>query len=68
MKLNSEPLVSVIIVNYNGKTHLEKCLESLMKISYTNFEVILVDNSSNDDSITFVYYYPSNIIWRYYSY
>jgi len=48
------PLVSVIIVNYNGKTHLEKCLKSLMKINYKNYEIILVDNNSTDQSIEFV--------------
>ncbi len=57
------PLVSVIIVNYNGKRHLEKCLESLMKVDYEKYEVILVDNNSNDDSVEFVKnVYPSVII------
>jgi len=58
--MENNPLVSVIIVNYNGKTYLEKCLESLMKINYKNFEVILVDNNSTDTSIEFVKnIYPS---------
>jgi len=49
-----EPLVSVIIVNYNGLTLLEACLKSLMKTNYKNFEVFLVDNNSSDDSVKFV--------------
>jgi len=49
-----DKLVSIIIVNYNGKTHLEKCLDSLKKIDYDNFEVILVDNHSTDKSTEFV--------------
>jgi len=52
--MKNNPLVSVIIVNYNGKTYLEKCLESLMKINYKNYEIILVDNNSTDTSIEFV--------------
>ena len=53
------PKVSVIIVNYNGKELLEKCLESLFKVDYENFEVILVDNNSSDGTIEFVTkYYP----------
>jgi len=61
--MNKEPLVSVIIVNYNGKEYLEKCLESLMKINYKNYEVIIVDNNSTDQSIEFVKNtYPSIII------
>ena len=44
----SLPKVSIIIVNYNGKIFLEKCLESIFKIDYDNFEVIVVDNNSTD--------------------
>ena len=57
------PKVSIIIVNYNGKQLLQKCLESLFKIDYDNFEVILVDNNSSDDTIEFVTKtFPSVII------
>jgi GT2 family glycosyltransferase len=63
MKMDSTPLVSVIIVNYNGKKFLKECLESLMLTTYPKFEVILVDNNSSDDSIEFVMNnYPSVII------
>lgn len=48
------PLVSIIIVNYNGKTHLEKCLSSITTSSYKKYEVILVDNNSSDSSVEFV--------------
>jgi len=48
------PLVSIIIVNYNGKTHLEECLSSLEKIDYKNYEIILVDNNSTDTSVEYV--------------
>ena len=59
----SLPKISVIIVNYNGKTLLEKCLESLFKVNYDNFEVILVDNNSTDETIEFVTKnYPSVIV------
>ncbi len=57
------PLVSIIIVNYNGKTLLETCLDSISKITYSNIEIILVDNNSTDDSIDFVEKkYPSSTI------
>jgi len=59
----SLPLVSIIIVNYNGKKYLEKCLDSLKKITHSNIEIILVDNNSTDDSIEFVKNeYPKVII------
>tara|TARA_B100001142_G_scaffold328746_1_gene389736 strand:+ start:2375 stop:3373 length:999 start_codon:yes stop_codon:yes gene_type:complete len=55
--------VSIIIINYNGQELLEKCLDSLFKIDYENFEVIIVDNNSTDNTIEFVAKnYPSVII------
>ena len=59
----SAPKVSIIIVNYNGKELLQKCLDSLLKVNYNNFEIILVDNNSTDGSVEFITKnYPSLII------
>ena len=44
------PLVSVIIVSYNGRTYLDKCLDSLKVTTYPNFEILVVDNNSSDQS------------------
>ena len=46
--------VSVIVVNWNGRHHLELCLSSLLAQTYSNFEVILVDNGSTDGSVDYV--------------
>jgi len=54
MHTPKHPRVSVIIVNWNGRSHLSDCLESLEGQSYRDFEVILVDNGSVDGSIDFV--------------
>ena len=43
--------VSVIIPNFNGKKYLKECLDSLRKQDYLYFEVILVDNGSEDGSV-----------------
>jgi GT2 family glycosyltransferase len=48
------PLVSVIIVNYNGRTFLKKCLSSLLLQSYPAMEIIFVDNGSKDGSIEYI--------------
>jgi GT2 family glycosyltransferase len=48
------PAVSVLIVNWNGLAHLPDCLESLAAQTFRNFEVILVDNGSEDGSVSFV--------------
>lgn len=44
------PLVSVIVPNYNHEKYLKQRLESIFKQSYTNFEVILLDDCSTDNS------------------
>src|SRR5208283_3680269 len=45
------PLVSIVILNYNGKNCLSNCLSSVLDTKYSNFEVILVDNASTDYSL-----------------
>ena len=47
-------LISIIIVNWNGKKWLGKCITSLQRQTYNNFEIILVDNNSTDGSIEYV--------------
>ena len=47
-------MVSVIVLNYNGKEYLYDCLSSLLDQSYSDFELILFDNFSKDDSVKFV--------------
>jgi GT2 family glycosyltransferase len=44
------PLVSVVIVNWNGAHHLRVCLPSLLEQSHRPLEIIVVDNGSSDDS------------------
>ncbi len=46
--------VAIIIVNWNGRDILEKCLRSLEKTGYPNFKIIVVDNGSTDSSVDFV--------------
>lgn len=44
-------LVSIIILNWNNPKDTLECLSSVMKIDYPNFDVIVVDNGSVDDSV-----------------
>lgn len=50
MSKETESLVSIIILNYNAGTLLLDCVESLLKTNYKNYEIIVVDNLSNDNS------------------
>ncbi|MCH2542597.1 MAG: glycosyltransferase family 2 protein [Alphaproteobacteria bacterium] len=50
MENNSQPLVSIIILNYNAGDLLSDCVESVLQTNYKNYEIIVVDNASSDDS------------------
>jgi len=52
--LRTKPSVSVIVLNWNGKRFLDNCLSSLLSQDFHNYEVLLVDNGSTDDSLRFV--------------
>ena len=57
------PFVSVVILNYNCRKFLGNCLSSALNTSYPNYEIILVDNNSNDGSVEFVLQkFNSNLI------
>ena len=42
--------VSIIILNFNGGKHLEECLDSIFDSKFNGFEVLLIDNNSQDNS------------------
>ncbi len=46
-----QPKVSIIVLNWNNWKDTIECLESLYRIEYKNFNIILVDNGSDDDSV-----------------
>jgi N-acetylglucosaminyl-diphospho-decaprenol L-rhamnosyltransferase len=46
------PKISVIVINYNSGERLHRCLDCLAEQSFTDFETIVVDNASTDDSAT----------------
>lgn len=48
--LSHYPKVSVVVASYNGGRTLKVCLESLVRLNYPNYEVILVDDGSTDSS------------------
>jgi GT2 family glycosyltransferase len=52
--LNSSPKVSIVILNWNGRNYLEKFLPYIFITTYPNYEVIVADNGSTDDSVSFI--------------
>ena len=49
-ELIENPLISIVIINYNGIDYLLDCIDSVFKTTNSNFEVILIDNNSSDNS------------------
>lgn len=48
---SNNPLVSVVVVNLNGDKVIERCLNHLLRQTYTHYEIIIVDNGSTDRSL-----------------
>lgn len=48
------PSVAVVILNWNGKSFLEQFLPSVFNSPYNNLQIIVGDNNSSDDSVTFL--------------
>ncbi|MFH1744353.1 MAG: glycosyltransferase family 2 protein [bacterium] len=55
------PLVSVVILNYNGRAFIRRCLETVLQNDYPNKEIILVDNASQDNSLQMARLYANRI-------
>jgi GT2 family glycosyltransferase len=57
--LPAYPFVSIIVCSYNGAKTLAECLESLGKLDYPHYEVILVDDGSTDNTREIAARFPS---------
>lgn len=47
-------LISLVIINYNNKSYLKRCLDSILNQTYKNLEIIFIDNESKDESFQFM--------------
>lgn len=64
--MKSFPKVFIVVLNYNGKEVIRKCLSSVFKIEYSNFEVVIVDNCSTDGSFELAktHFGKASFIWN----
>ena len=54
LRKGKNPLVCIVIVNWNGEKVIFDCLNSIKKTEYNNCKVVVVDNGSSDKSIQII--------------
>lgn len=62
--LAAHPHVSVVVCCYNGGRTLAQCLDSLSKLDYPSYDVILVDDGSSDDTASIANRFPDVTVLR----
>ncbi len=55
--MNSRPVISVIVANYNNGLYIRDCLDSILKQSYKDIEIIISDDASTDHSPDIIRHY-----------
>lgn len=61
-KLSSKPVISIVIPAFNEEMYLPLCLGSLTKQTFTNFEVIVVDNNCTDNTARIAKKYGARVV------
>ncbi|GAB2479848.1 glycosyltransferase [Alkalibacterium psychrotolerans] len=59
--IDNQPLVSIIIPTYNVERYVEECIESLLNQTYTNIEIIVLDDGSTDATVYLLKQYEDKI-------
>ncbi len=62
MKKNTLPFISVVIPNHNNSSIIGACLRAAFAVDYDNYEVIVVDDCSADNSVEIIESFPCKLI------
>jgi len=54
---------SIITINYNNKSGLQKTIESVLKLSYKDYEFLIIDGGSTDESVDIIRNYEDHITY-----
>lgn len=57
-----EPLISVVVCTHNGQLTIRECLSGLLELEYKNFEVIVINDGSNDDTLGIIKEFPFKVV------
>ena len=60
-KKRNTPLISIVTVVFNGEKHIEQCIRSVLEQTYKNFQYIIIDGGSNDNSLKIIKKYEKKI-------
>ena len=60
MKKHNSPLISILIANYNNAEYIHDSVESVIAQSYKNWEIIFIDDGSDDDSLKAISNFKGN--------
>jgi GT2 family glycosyltransferase len=55
------PLISIIILNWNGEKFIKECIDSVLNTEYSQMEIIIVDNGSTDTSLKIINSYSDSL-------
>ena len=58
--MNHKPRVSILSPCYNVEAFLPQCIDSIIKQTYTNLQIVLIDDGSNDDTWSVMQHYAAN--------
>ena len=47
----TQPLISIIVPVYNCEEYIEKCIDSILHQTYQNFELIVINDGSKDNTL-----------------
>ena len=67
-ELNKSPFFKIIIPNYNNGKYIEACLNSILKQTFQEFEIIIIDDVSDDNSVEIINKYCKSITIIIFSY
>ena len=60
MNINSKPLITVYITNFNYGSFIKQAIESVLNQTQNNFELIIIDDGSTDNSLDIINQYQNN--------
>ena len=56
---NNYPLISIVLATYNGERYLKEQLDTVFQQTYSNLEIVAIDDCSSDTTVSILHHYAS---------